>query len=184
MMRKNSIDTNEISSKILQYGSDILNSDAFRKSAYQRHHLHGTVFEHTINVCIVCVRLVKQYTARGVQINEKDLIQAALCHDLGMLERDRKYRGRLDSWKSHPEESVRIAKKLVPDLSREAQEMILTHMWPVAGPAPRSKEGRILCMADKYASMADWRTWLTRHRFAERIKKQLDEQGILQADRK
>ena len=50
MMSKNSIDKNEISSKILQYGSDILNSDAFRKCAYQRHHLHGTVFEHTINV--------------------------------------------------------------------------------------------------------------------------------------
>ena len=31
MMSKNSIDKNEISSKILQYGSDILNSDAFRK---------------------------------------------------------------------------------------------------------------------------------------------------------
>lgn len=176
-------DENEICSLILQYGRDILNSEVFRQTAYQKHHLHGTVFEHTVNVCIVSIRLLKQLTDRGSQINEKDLIQAALCHDLGMVGRDGKYRGRFDSWKSHPEESVRIAKELVPDLSKEAEEMILSHMWPVAGPAPRSKEGRILCMADKYASMEDWRTWLTKHQFAARIKQQLDEQRIRLSDR-
>lgn len=173
-MSEKTFDENEICSMILEYGGQILSSDVFRQTASQKHHLHGTVFEHTINVCIVSVRLAGQLAERGVRVNEKDLVQAALCHDLGMIGRDCKYRGRLDSWKSHPEESVRIAKELVPDLSEEAEEMILSHMWPVAGPQPGSKEGRILCMADKYASMADWKTWLTRHRFAARIKEQLE----------
>jgi hypothetical protein len=32
----------------------------------------------------------------------------------------------------------------------------------------------LLCIADKYASMADWKSWLTKHRFASRIKEELD----------
>ena len=174
MSGKKTSDGNDTCSIILRYGREILNSDVFRQSASQTHHLHGTVFDHTINVCIVSVWLCRQLTNQGVRVNEKDLIQAALCHDMGMISRDTKYKGRRDSWKNHPKESARNARELIPDLSLDAKEMILSHMWPVTGPPPRSNEGMILCMADKYASMADWKTWLTKHRFASRIKEQLE----------
>ena len=85
-----------------------------------------------------------------------------------------KYKGRLDSWKSHSEESVKIAHELIPDLSEAAEDMIRSHMWPVAGSAPRSNEAMLLCIADKYASMADWKQWLTKHKFASHIKDQLE----------
>ena len=173
-MSRNRLDGNEICSIILKYGSDVLKSEVFRKSVTQTHHVYGTVFDHTINVCIVSIRLCRQLKSRGIRVNEKDLIQAALCHDLGMVSRESKYKGKTDSWKSHPKESARIARELIPDLSPEAEEMILSHMWPVAGPPPRTNEGMLLCMADKYASMADWKTWLTKHRFASRIREQMD----------
>lgn len=169
------VEEKEVCRAILQHGKDILKSDIFKETAFETHHLHGTVLEHTLNVCIVCMWLCRQLKNRGAKINEKDLIQAALCHDLGMVGRESKYKDRLNSWGDHPKESMRIAKELVPDLSEEAADMILNHMWPISGSMPRSNEAMILCIADKYASMADWATWLTRQRFAAHIKEQLDE---------
>ena len=164
----------EICAEIIQYGKDILNSEVFRQAASETHHLKGTVMDHTINVCVVSLKLSRQLTNQGVKIRKKDLVHAALCHDLGMVSRDSKYNGRIDSWRSHPEESAKIAREIVPDLSEEAEKMILSHMWPVAGPLPVSQEAMLLCVADKYASMADWTSWLTRHKYAARIKEQLN----------
>lgn len=163
-------DDNDICRDILLYGKDILNSGIFRQAALQTHHLHGTVFDHTINVCVVSIRLCYQLMDRGIDVCEKDLVQAALCHDLGMVFRESKYTDVIDSWKNHPRESARIARDLIPDLSEKAEEMILSHMWPLAGSPPASNEGMLLCMADKYASMADWKSWLTKTSYAKRIK--------------
>ena len=164
-----------ICNDIIQYGKDILISDVFRQTSGQRHHLHGTVFDHTINVCVIAVKICREQMRKGVQLNEKDLVQAALCHDLGMIGRDSKYKHVVDTWKSHPKESARIAREMLPELSPEAEEMIRSHMWPLSGLLPKTKEGRILCFADKCASMADWQSWLTKHKYAERIKERLKE---------
>ncbi|MDO5703069.1 MAG: HD domain-containing protein, partial [Lachnospiraceae bacterium] len=160
---------------ILKYGKDIINSEVFKNAATETHHLKGTVLDHTINVCVVCMRLAMELNSRGIKVREKELIQAALCHDLGMVGRDEKYKDRMDAWESHPKESARIARELIPDLSDDTEQMILTHMWPVAGSYPATSEAMILCMADKYASMADWQSYLTQHKYAARIKERLDE---------
>ena len=164
----------DICSDILYYGKDILTSDIFREAVSETHHLHGTVFEHTINVCVISVRLAYQLIDRDISVNKKDLIQAALCHDLGLVDRERKYKNRINSWKNHPKESAQIARELIPDLSMEAEEMILSHMWPVAGPPPHTNEGMLLCMADKYATMAEWKSWLTDSKYASHIRDLLE----------
>lgn len=172
---KVNLNENDVCAAILKHGEVILRSDAFRQAASQTHHLRGTVLDHTLNVCIVSMWLCRQLKDKGKDVNEKDLVQAALCHDLGMLDRENKYKDRINSWREHPKESARIARELVPDLSVEAEQMILSHMWPVAGSPPRSKEAKLLCMADKYASMADWKSFLTKRKFADHVKAQLSE---------
>ena len=137
------------------------------------HHLRGTVSEHTLNVCIIATRLCRLLKQNGLTVNEKDVVQAALCHDLGMLGRDEHYRNRTDSWKQHPEISVDVARDLVPDLSQNAEEMISTHMWPVSGPPPHSKEAAILNIADKCASAADWIYFITGKQIGANIRKDL-----------
>ena len=159
-----------LSRKIRHYGGNILQSEAFRKGFSQTHHLHGSVSDHSLNVCIASARIGRLCQKLGIRVNEKELIQAALCHDLGMLAREEKYAGRRDSWRSHPEDSARIARELVPDLSPSAAEIIRTHMWPVSGRFPRSREGLILTSADKYASLADWASWVGKRRYKARLK--------------
>ena len=164
-----------ICSDIIQYGKDILTSDVFRKTATQPHHVQSTVLEHTMNVCIIAVKLCRERMRKGARLNEKDLVQAALCHDLGMIGREQKYRHVIDTWLRHPKESAKIAKEIVPDLSPNAEQMIRSHMWPLSNLSPQSEEGKLLCLADKFASMADCQYMIVKVRYADRIKMYLDE---------
>ena len=167
---------------IVKYGKEILLSDIFRKTAVQRHHVQSTVMEHTMNVCIIAVKLCRDQMRKGVLLNEKDLVQAALCHDLGMVGRENKYKNALETCKRHPIDSAEIAKEIVPDLSPNAEQMILSHMWPLSTLAPQSREGRLLCRADKYASMADWQYVISNGHYEEQIKtnirKLFEEEGL------
>ena len=163
----------KISRDIRHYGKDILQSEEFHQASLEPHHLHGTVSEHTLNVCIIATRICRILEKNGRSVNEKDVIQAALCHDLGMLGRDKQYKNRTDSWKQHPEISVDVARDLVPDLSQNAEEMISTHMWPVSGPPPHSREAAILNIADKCASAADWIYFITGKQIGTNVRENL-----------
>ena len=165
----------EICNDIIRYGKNILTSEIFRKTASQPHHVQSTVWDHTMNVCIIAVKLCREQMRKGVTLNEKDLVQAALCHDLGMVGREEKYKHVFDTWLRHPEKKKKIAKEIVPDLSPNAEMMIRCHMWPLSSLSPQSREGRLLCRADKYASMADWQFMIRKGRYADRIKKHFDE---------
>ena len=158
---------------ILRYGSDILQSDIFRQAEEEMHHLHGSVSDHTLTVCIVAVRLCHYLERRKIRIRKKEVIRAALCHDLGMIGRDTKYKNRKTAWVRHPDESVRIAHALLPENDDSVDKMIRTHMWPVAGARPKVREEGLLNVADKIASIADWASWLIGHPYAKRIKRTL-----------
>ncbi len=149
-----------IQKKIQRYGSAILHSESFDRAAHQRHHICGTVSEHTLTVCTIGLRIARLLNKAGFNVNEKDLVEGSLCHDLGMIGRDEKYNKQTKAWKMHPKESLKAAREIVPDLSQNAETMILSHMWPIGGPRPRSREAVILNIADKLGSLADWKNFL------------------------
>ena len=60
-----------ICSDIIRYGKNILTSDVFLKTASQPHHVQSTVLEHTMNVCIIAVKLCREQMRKGVRLNEK-----------------------------------------------------------------------------------------------------------------
>lgn len=164
-----------ISRDIRSYGGAILQSEAFRRASSETHHLHGSVSDHSLTVCIAAVQICFSLRKAGFRVNEKDLIQASLCHDLGMVGRSEKYGRRSEAWHSHADASVDIARELLPDLSENAASMIRAHMWPVSGPFPRSREAAILNAADKFASSADWVYFLTGKQFCRTIRQALTE---------
>ena len=159
---------------IRQYGRDVLDVDAFHYAFDERHHLKSSVADHSLSVCIASVQISRLLKKLGIRIDEKDLVQAALLHDLGMLGRKDKFEGNLDAWKSHAKESVRIAKSIVPDLDPRTEEMILSHMWPVGKTSrPATREEIILSIADKYASLTDWAFLMTDSTYKEDLKKKI-----------
>ncbi len=159
-----------ISGRIRLYGSRVLDSPEFGNTADEVHHRHSSLEDHTLNVTIAGAKLCRRLNKMHIDVDEKDVIQASLCHDLGMIDRDEKYDTDKDAWKRHPAESVKSARRLLPGMSRRAESIILTHMWPICGERPRSREAVVVSIADKYASVIDWVGFFIGHDYKKNIK--------------
>ncbi len=161
---------NQIAEEILRYGGEVIRSDAFRASSQETHHLKGNLADHILNVTIAGVSFCHRLQKKRIEVDEKTVVIACLCHDLGMVGRNEKYESRLKSWRLHPEESLKQAKAICPELDDKTSQAITTHMWPIAGGLPRSREGRVVLAADKYASMIDWISYVKGEPWQREIK--------------
>ena len=123
-----------IAADISAYGKEVIDSDLFRKAFAQKHHTNTTVGEHTLNVTAAALRL---------------------CHDLGIIGRYEKFENNRVCCRLHPIDSVRISRKLVPEIDHKTEEIIRCHMWPLNGWMPTSAEGYLITVADKYSSIRE-----------------------------
>ena len=181
IMNNNNEAQSVIIDQILKYGRQILCSEAFRAAWSETHHLKGILADHILNVTIMGCRLCREMNRHKPKVNEGEVILACLCHDLGMTGRETIYKSRLASWREHPQESVRRAKAILPDLDDTVTAAIESHMWPIAGPAPHTPEGRVVLMADKIASGIDWFSFMKREPWEPRIKERLKDVSLHRA---
>ena len=81
--------------------------------------------------------------AVAVRANRRTCARAGLLHDL---------HSRLGTWSNHGAIAASVASRLGE--SKDVCEAIVPHMYPL-GPAPKSREGWVLVVADKIASVVD-----------------------------
>lgn len=134
---------------VLQYGAPIINTEEFHAALLQRHHLRSTVGLHSIRTAEAAYAIGRLFGEDAAP-----LIMASLCHDLGILGRER-FRSGTECLKEHPIYSAEKAKKLMPNITETDIMAIKTHMWPLLSSIPKSREGWILSAADKIASVWD-----------------------------
>lgn len=148
----------EVIDPILCYGQSIIESPIFQSGYNQTHHLKMTVSDHAMDVTIMSVTYARLLKKLHIKINEKDLVQGALCHDLGILGRDEKFENNRECCKMHPVLSVEEAKKLIPDLDQKTSDVIRRHMWPATAfkLPPNSKEAFLVSLADKYSAIREF----------------------------
>ncbi len=147
---------NEIIIKeVCAVGADVLHSGYFAEARKQRHHRRTTVGEHSMRVACTGLQISRLLEKFHVEVDEKAVIRSALCHDLGILGRDRKFRTNRECCWRHPIESVDVANYILDDLTEKEADCISNHMWPLTARRPRYLEGMILTVADKYSSMLD-----------------------------
>ena len=145
-----------INNDIDRYGSRILESDEMQAAFDQTHHQWATVGEHTLRVTATSVMICYALKKLNIKANVPAVVIGALCHDLGILGRDKKFSSAKECSKEHPVESVKVAKELVPDLSEQSADIIERHMWPAGeSKAPNSIEGVVVSVADKYSAVKD-----------------------------
>ena len=137
------------------YGGEVLRSDEMQQAFEQTHHQWSTLGEHTMRVAMSSVMICYALRKLHIKVNIPVVVVGALCHDLGMLGRE-KYSSARESNTEHPKESVSVARDLVEDLPEEAESIIERHMWPLGeSEAPDSIEGAIVSVADKYNAVKD-----------------------------
>lgn len=141
--------------ELWQYGGEILKSDQFELAMGQKHHRVTSVGEHTLRVAASSLRVCHVLERMHVGTDTRCIVQGALCHDLGILGRDEKYRNKRECYRKHPGDSVAVARELIPDIDAKTEHIIGRHMWPLGGRRPQTREEVIVSVADKYASVKD-----------------------------
>lgn len=116
------------------------------------HHSSPATLEHCQNVAWVSYLINKKLKLNA---DEKKLIELAMMHDRLLYGCDNE----------KPEKKSRFFKRSATscdqdekhfDLSKEDQEVLRSHMWPlnIKG-IPTSKEAIIFCVADKYCKLIE-----------------------------
>lgn len=144
-----------IAHKIHQYGNGIMSTPMFQKALEQKHHYRTTVGDHSVNVAYYSLMISALLVHIGIRINERAIVRASLCHDFGILGRDRKFHNNKECCVQHPIDSLEIAKKMLPDISDLEKDCIRYHMFPLMCPHPHHREGWIITVADKIALARD-----------------------------
>lgn len=138
------------------YGNDVLESDEMKQAFEQTHHKKTTVGEHTVRVAMSSVMICYALKKMHINVNVPAVVVGSLCHDLGILGREKKYSSDKECHREHAKDSVEVAKELLDDLPEETEHIIERHMWPMGdSKAPRTLEGAVVSVADKYTAVKD-----------------------------
>lgn len=136
--------------KIEELGRDILDSDEFKKIINQRHHINSTVGYHSVHVAQKMLLFARLFGG----IDETDVVRASLWHDVGIYDRD-SFRHGMDTAFSHPVRSLMKAEESGTVNATQA-DMIANHMWPVTPVIPKTREGRLITLADKWCAITEF----------------------------
>ena len=127
------------------HGKDILDNDNFKSEKRFIQHGDVSVYEHSINVCVFCLKIARLI---GLPIDIRSLVRGSLLHDYFLYDWH-------DTDKSHRlhgfTHASRALKNALSDyeLNDIEKNMIFCHMFPLNFRIPKYRESVILCIADK-----------------------------------
>ncbi len=108
------------------------------------HHFGVSTYEHSLFVSYVAFRLAPRFGVAPFSA-----ARAGLLHDLYLYSPYNSSAHPGNQCFYHPLAALENAKKLVPDLSDEEQNSIVSHMWPLAYHMPRCRLAVVISLADK-----------------------------------
>ena len=132
--------------------AQIRKSRRFQKAERIRHHKETNVAAHSEETAMYGKRICGWLKKHNIKVNEEDVVQACLLHDIGMTDDDV---SESSSWKKaykHPERGEEIARNEyhANDVQCNA---IKRHMWPICIIPPKTIEGWVVIAADKACSI-------------------------------
>jgi uncharacterized protein len=141
--------TYDITGLFNRFSRDIVNTDIFCQSKKYIQHGAVSVYEHSIEVAKICVKFSLFWPVR----DPKALVRAALLHDFFLY--DWHDERKLSHGFTHPVVAAENARTYF-NISEKEYSLIRTHMWPFTLLHPPCyKEGWILCLSDKIASIKE-----------------------------
>lgn len=143
---------NNVYSKIIRDGQEILSSNRIPVLFSIPHHGKVSVFEHSVGVAYMSI-LLAHYL--HIKVYQKEMIRGALLHDYYLYNWHEKEKWhRLHGFK-HPYFALRNASSDYK-LSEREKDIIKCHMFPLTPFPPRFRESILVCVADKIVSLCDY----------------------------
>ena len=133
---------------VLQSELAALNRSGFLETKKYMQHGSTSVYRHCIAVayisCIIAARL-------NIRIHIRQMIRGALLHDYFLYDWHKKDDGHRWHGFRHGKTAARNAKRDYR-LNRLEEYIIARHMFPLTVLPPKSKEGWMVCLADKWCA--------------------------------
>ena len=126
--------------------SDIINNKKFKSLHKETHHHCTTRFEHSYNVALNTYKVCKK-----LKLDYISATRAALVHDFFY---NKEFSNKLKKLIMHHKEAIKNAKKIIK-LTKKEEDMIASHMFPIGGQLPTSKEAIILDLVDDIVSIQE-----------------------------
>lgn len=132
--------------EFIQTTGELLGSDQVRMMGVWKHHGPITTLDHSLFVAYLSFR-----AARALGLDERAAARGGLLHDLYLY--DSKDKSAHPGWQcfDHPRAAERNAERLTP-LSDKERNIIRSHMWPLGGPLPRSREAWLVDLVDTFCA--------------------------------
>lgn len=133
------------------YGADILASDTMRLTQRYRQHGHTSIFEHSVRVACMSLRIARRL---GLRVNERAMVRGALLHDYFLY--DWHVRSGRPKWHGfrHAGAALRNASRDF-ELDGVEKDIIVKHMFPLNIMPPVYRESVIVCIADKLCAIGE-----------------------------
>ena len=129
---------------------EISGNPRFKECENYISHGNTTVMTHVISVTLLALNLSEKLK---IDVDKRQLIRGALLHDFYLYDWHNKSLGELHGF-HHPRHALREALNDYK-LTRKEVDIIIHHMFPLTFNAPRSKEARLLCIADKICAWGE-----------------------------
>ena len=121
---------------------ELLSSEQVRMMGRWKHHGPVTTLDHSLFVAYLSYR-----AARFLRLDAKAAVRGGLLHDLYLYDsRDKSAHPGCQCF-DHPRAAARNAAELT-ELTEKERNIILSHMWPLGGPLPRSLEAWLVDLVD------------------------------------
>ena len=123
---------------------DLLDTPEVQSMRQLPHHPGTTCYEHSVRVSYVAFRLARRWG-----LDYRAAARAGLLHDLYLYDARNKpsYYG-LQCF-AHPVAALKNAWALCGSLTPMEENIIVSHMWPLARRMPRYREALVVNLADK-----------------------------------
>lgn len=115
-----------------------------------RHHPGVSCYEHSVFVSYVAWYLADRWGA-----DARTAARAGLLHDLYLYDPRDKSAHPGNQCFDHPVFALRNAQALCGRLTEKEQNIIISHMWPLARRMPRCPEAAVVNLADKLCATAE-----------------------------
>ncbi len=128
---------------------DILSHPKYIQMKGFDHHKPVSCHFHSVFVSYLTYKISLELGLDAVET-----ARAAALHDFYLYDWYLTKHDELHAW-YHPKIAVINAETYFEKLSDTQTDMILSHMWPLHPRPPRTREGMVLTMVDKYCTSAD-----------------------------
>ena len=146
-----SLSSTTLTGIFIAYAAPIIKTATFQETKNYIQHGDTSCFSHCISVAYYSLKIADWLS---ISYDTKSLISGALLHDYFLYDWHQKDNSHRLHGFTHPKKSLYNAMRDF-DLNTIEQNIIERHMFPLTPIPPRYRESVIVCLADKFCSLAE-----------------------------